>query len=351
MLQKILISHQMQPSEHLQGLPALALYGLRAKAASEEVSLSELGRVLMHLNQKRGYKHGGESSEEKKEREWVAEINNRYESIKGQFTVGQYFSNELQEANRTGLYYRIKEQIFPRIAYQEEFDQIWRIQQQFHPNILTDKLKEEISKETIFFQRPLKSQKGLVSICEFEGQWRKIEKDGKPIEIFTGPKVSPRTCPLFQHTRIWENINSLTIRKISADKKKHEVFDFSNKKRALFDALQTKEKLSEVEIFKILGLQKSDGYYADNNVGAKGLQGNSTLTKIVKSIQEEKNWESLIQFNLTIETGNHYNYETGEITPVKQISNSFIEQPLYKIWHVCYSIKDKEEKTKVLTEK
>jgi CRISPR-associated endonuclease Csn1 len=350
-LQTILLAHQMQPNAHLQGLSALALFGLRAKAASEKVSLSELGRVLMHLNQKRGYKHGGESSEEKKEREWVAEINNRYATIKGQLTVGQYFSKELQEAHQAGHYYRIKEKIFPRIAYQEEFDRIWQTQQQFHPSILTDKLKEDIAKETIFYQRPLKSQKGLVSICEFEGKWRKIEREGKTSEIFTGPKVAPRTCPLFQHVRIWENINSLTIKKISADKKKHEVIDFSNKKKMLFDALQTKEKLSETEIFKILGLQKSDGYYVDNNIAAKGLQGNATLTKIIKSIQEDKNRQALTQFELDIEIGNHYNHETGEITPIRQIASSFIQQPLYRLWHICYSIKDHEEKVKVLTDK
>lgn len=41
--------------ETLFNLPQLELWRLRAKAVTEPISLKELGRVLYHLNQKRGY--------------------------------------------------------------------------------------------------------------------------------------------------------------------------------------------------------------------------------------------------------------------------------------------------------
>ena len=44
------------PSEEFFKLNALELYGLRNKAVSEKITLQELGRIFMHLNQKRGYK-------------------------------------------------------------------------------------------------------------------------------------------------------------------------------------------------------------------------------------------------------------------------------------------------------
>src|SRR5690606_2065472 len=46
----------MLPDQALMELPRTSLWGLRARAASERVALPELGRVLLHLNQKRGYK-------------------------------------------------------------------------------------------------------------------------------------------------------------------------------------------------------------------------------------------------------------------------------------------------------
>ena len=41
-------------------LSPLAQYGLRAKAVDELISLHELGRVLFHMNQRRGYKDIGD---------------------------------------------------------------------------------------------------------------------------------------------------------------------------------------------------------------------------------------------------------------------------------------------------
>ena len=49
----------MLPDEHLIKLPVLELWQLRADAATpgKRLSLPEIGRVLYHINQKRGYRH------------------------------------------------------------------------------------------------------------------------------------------------------------------------------------------------------------------------------------------------------------------------------------------------------
>lgn len=113
----------MLPDPDLLNLSALQLYEIRSKAASEPVSMPALGRVFLHMNQRRGYKHGAiTSSVDKKERDWVATINTRYATIQGKITVGQFFYNELVEHSKARKYYRIKEQIFPRAAYLEEFN-------------------------------------------------------------------------------------------------------------------------------------------------------------------------------------------------------------------------------------
>jgi len=58
-LKKVLREHGMLPDESLIKLPLLELWELRARAATprKQLSLPELGRVLLHINQKRGYKH------------------------------------------------------------------------------------------------------------------------------------------------------------------------------------------------------------------------------------------------------------------------------------------------------
>ena len=339
----------MFPDSSLFNLSALELFGLRSKASTEQISLQELGRLLLQLNQRRGYKHGAEDeNSDKQQRDWVETINNRYAKIKGKQTIGQFFYQELQEHIAQQKYYRIKEQIFPREAYIEEFNEIWDTQQKFYPNQLSENLKLKIRDQIIYYQRPLKSQKGLVSVCEFEGFAKKINDGKTEKEIFIGPKVAPRSSPLFQLAKIWESINSITIKRITSDGKKHTTFDISRFKEKIFQHLNSKINLSESELFQILEISKRDGYYSDRNVRKKGIQGNLTMTAILKALNGYEKSQDLIQFDISTEGGNHLNKSTGEIISIEQVSTKYEKEPLYQLWHVCYSIKDKSEKINAL---
>jgi CRISPR-associated endonuclease Csn1 len=55
---------EMLPTANLFALTGLELYGFRAKAANQRVELPELGRILFHLNQKRGYKSSRKSKKD-----------------------------------------------------------------------------------------------------------------------------------------------------------------------------------------------------------------------------------------------------------------------------------------------
>ena len=72
---------KMLPDETLFKLDPLQLWELRAKAATEKVSLPELGRVLYHLNQKRGYKHSKDNEQDSKQTDYVATVNKRYKDL------------------------------------------------------------------------------------------------------------------------------------------------------------------------------------------------------------------------------------------------------------------------------
>ncbi|MBX7047409.1 MAG: hypothetical protein K1X86_16395 [Ignavibacteria bacterium] len=60
-LVKLLRVLEMMPSEQMQNLPSMELYGLRKKALDKKISLQELGRIFLLLNQRRGFKSSKKS--------------------------------------------------------------------------------------------------------------------------------------------------------------------------------------------------------------------------------------------------------------------------------------------------
>lgn len=332
----------MLPDEHLIKLPVLDLWQLRAKAATKgnKLSLPELGRVLYHLNQKRGYKHAkSDESNDKNQREYVANVNARHANIKqlGK-TIGQYFAEKLEEnqvITEKGKFYtyRIKDQVFPRRAYEEEFDQIMECQKEFYPEILTDEFIDKVRNEIIYYQRKLKSCKHLVSLCEFEKR-AYLNKDGKV--VYDGPKVAPRTSPLFQVCKIWESVNNLKIK----NRKNDELYITQEQRIAMFNFLNNNERMTLTDMYKILKIDKSDGWWGGKAIG-KGLQGNTTKMQLKKALSNYQNADELLQFNLDVVDSDKIDEETGEV--LKVVSPKYEHEPLYKLWHTIYSIQDKDE--------
>ena len=360
-LKKVLCEHGMLPDEALIKLPLLELWELRARAATpgEQLSLTELGRVLLHINQKRGYKHAkaDEAAEAEtktgKETGYVAQVKGRYQILKekGQ-TIGQHFAGELRANQQTaprGVYYtyRIKEQVYPREAYIEEYDRIMAAQRVFYPELLTDALIGRIRDRIIFYQRPLKSCKQLVSFCEFEKKEKVIRvkhtnKEGveelveKTITI--GPKVAPKSSPIFQVCKVWESIHN--IRLYYPDGTERELVQ--EEKQKLFDYLQKNDKLTLKNLYKTLGIKDKDEeekLWCDKLL-EKGIAGNTTAAILRKALKGYKQYEGLLRFDLTIRDS-HEADEDGVIRPI--IDESYQNEPLYKLWHILYSIEDREE--------
>lgn len=355
----------------------LDVWKIRADAATPGVRLplDALARVLLHINHRRGYKHAKSDLGDSKQTDYVAKINDRYADIKGSGkTVGQYFYDKLRDSEvissdgKRSYNFRIKEQVCPRAAYEEEVDRILRAQSEFYPEILTDENRKAIH-QVIFYQRPLKSCKNLVSFCEFE-KHEFFNRAGKTVE--SGPKVAPRTSPLEQVCRIYEAINNISL-KNSRRRRKVDItpslFDdpvtsprelrklqpeyvFSDEERQrIFDYLNTHEKMSEKDLLKLLGLTADDGFKSDKALG-KGIQGNVTRCRIEKALGDFPGKEALLAFDLTeeIPSGDaKADKETGEVIP--RISEGCYTQPLYMLWHTLYSINDKDELFKVLSEK
>lgn len=338
-LKEHLAKANMLPDQSLMNLSALELWGLRSKGVSERISLQELGRVLLHLNQKRGYKSSrSDANLDKKDTEYVSQVKNRHQLLRdANQTIGQHFYNELLK----DPYYKIKQQVYPREAYIEEFEAICKEQSKHWPTVLKAEFVKTLRDEIIYYQRKLKSQKGLVNVCEFEGFWVKKTENGKEKEYFVGPKVAPRSSPAFQIAKIWETVNSINLKN-----KKNETYIIPlEKKRELFDYLDNNEKLKESKLFEILGLKKSEWH--GNKQTEKDIKGNSTKTELLKYLDKDS---PLLRFDIKIQTSDSEAYlanrKTGELLESKSskiVSGDIENQPLYKLWHTIYSISDQTE--------
>lgn len=361
----------MLPDAALIQLPLLELWELRERAATagRRLTLPELGRVLCHINQKRGYRHVksdaaaivGDEGEKKKDSNsaYLAGIRANDEKLQAEHkTVGQYFAEQLRrnqsESPTGGISYRIKDQIFSRQRYIDEYDQIMAAQRVYYPDILTDEFIRMLRDEVIFMQRPLKSCKHLVSLCEFEKQekvMRVQQDDGKggrqlvERRVKFGPKVAPKSSPLFQLCRIYEAVNNIRLTRPDGSPR-----DITPEERAKIVAhLQSSASLSFAALKKLL---KEKALIADQLTTKSGLKGNSTRVALASALQPYPQYHHLLDMELETRmmTVQLTDEETGEVTEreVAVVTDSYVRQPLYRLWHILYSIEEREAMRRAL---
>ena len=361
----------MLPDAALIQLPLLELWELRERAATagEHLTLPELGRVLCHINQKRGYRHVksdaaaivGDEGEKKKDSNsaYLAGIRANDEKLQDEHkTVGQYFAEQLRqnqsESPTGGISYRIKDQIFSRQRYIDEYDQIMAAQRVHYPDILTDEFIRMLRDEVIFMQRPLKSCKHLVSLCEFEKQekvMRVQQDDGKggrqlvERRVKFGPKVAPKSSPLFQLCRIYEAVNNIRLTRPDGSPR-----DITPEERAKIVAhLQSSASLSFAALKKLL---KEKTLIADQLTSKSGLKGNSTRVALAAALQPYPQYHHLLDMELETRmmTVQLTDEETGEVTEreVAVVTDSYVRQPLYRLWHILYSIEERDAMRRAL---
>lgn len=341
-LKQLLVANGMMPDEELLiKIRKERLFELRDKAVKGQISLKEIGRIFLQLNQRRGYKSSRkDESTDKNITEYEQSINDRFSEIHTQQkTIGQYFFTELSD----NPHFRVKEKVFPRKAYIEEFQKIWDTQALFYPSIFTAIFKAEIQDKTIYYQRDLKSQKDLVSFCEFEGNY--FTSSGGKMK-FAGPRVAPLSSPIAQVCKIWESINNISIK----SRKGEDFIISTEKKKEIFEFLDTHEKILQPELFKILGLGKNEGYYANALIAKKGLQGNTTKTALFSVLSEDFH-APLLRFNTDVEEYETVDKITGELLVRKKITDKFENEPLYRLWHTIYSLPNDDDIISTLIKK
>ena len=310
-------------------------YQWRVKGLSEQLDLEQVVIVFQEINGQISSSSG-----------LLSEISDRSKALyfKKQ-TVGQYLCNQI----KSNPHNRLKKQVFYRQDYLDEFEKIWETQAKFYAE-LTNELKIQIRDIIIFYQRRLKSQKGLISICELEGKEMVIKTEGKSKRKIIGPKVCPKSSPLFQEFKIWQKLNDLEFVNIKTKEKQTPAIEL---KELLFNELNIKEGLSVREVLGFTNLKAKDGWGLNFKNGLDGNHTNATLFKKYKQIVDtsghEIEWNKLdsIQTVKTIET---VFSALGIKTEILHFStdlegHSFTDQLAYQFWHLLYSYEGDDSKT------
>lgn len=205
------------------------VYELRSKAISERISLPELGRIILHINQRRGFLSLRKSEQAKADKEtkgMLASISALQKEIdaSGHRTLGNFLYHLYREQ---GIAVRLRNRHIRRSMLHDEFSLIWETQKQFHPD-LTDALRygrvgkldnptrvvkpipripgvsllEQFGLENLtFFQRAVYWPQNSIGRCELEPEERR----------------APIADRRFQEFRMLQEVNNLRLIDDSAE--------------------------------------------------------------------------------------------------------------------------------------
>ena len=189
-------------------------YSLRRRS-TDRLESHEIGRVLMHLNQRRGFLSNRKADRARKEEQSaiLGEISTLAAEL-GERTLGEYLA-DLQAHDPQA---RVRGRHTRRNMYEREFEAIWTVQQRHHPALLTEQLKYgSVGRQNypcepglprsdeplqryglhgiLFFQRPMYWPKSVVGQCELEPKQRRC----------------PCADRLAQRCRMLQEVNNLRL--------------------------------------------------------------------------------------------------------------------------------------------
>jgi len=260
MLREALIRCGVFPKDAAEQQRVLAEdpYLLRARGvdpAAPSLTSHQIGRCLLHLNQRRGFLSNRKKDRGDKEVQgMLAEINELAADM-GDKTLGQH----LAERIAADPLQRIRGKHTRRSMLVDEFNRLWDTQAKHHPGLLTDELRygskgqPEVYPKVpqtgakgrdwlaqfgihgiLFFQRKMYWPKSAVGLCELEPKQKRC----------------PKADRLAQRFRLLQEVNNLRL----IDPDNHTERGLAEDERALLlDKLGAKKEMTFDQIRKALG--------------------------------------------------------------------------------------------------
>jgi CRISPR-associated endonuclease Csn1 len=337
-----LIEAGLLPANDVERAKVLELdpYPLRARAVSERLEPFDIGRILYHLNQRRGFLSLKKVSKEKVEKELKAIEKKREKAAeKGETptdeqddskmlaaiemlqqrmdgrTLGQYLHEQQKaptqpspgvpgEGVRAPV--RIRTQHTKRAMIEDEFLRAWEHQRKHHPGLLTEqklfgavgrldaqRTRQAIPRDRsksllqqfglhglVFFQRPIYWPREMIGMCELEKGQRRCHRADRRAQRF----------------RMLQEINNLRFNPAGGGEAGlfpgvtlpgRPTFGFverpldAEQRQMLLDAMYKKEKIEFPAIRKLLGLLEGSKFNLERGERAsiKGCVTDVLMTK------------------------------------------------------------------------
>ena len=320
----------------------------RVNGLKEKLSLEQLVIVLQEMNTQINNSSG-----------YLGAISDRSKELYfNKQTVGQYQMKMLDKNPNVSL----RNMVFYRQDYLDEFNMLWEKQAVYHKE-LTEELKKDIRDIIIFYQRSLKSQKGLISFCEFESRQIEVEMDGKKKIKTVGNRVIPRSSPLFQEFKIWQILNNIELTVVGKKSKRRKpkdnspaLFDeldgtgqlelsgrrylYQEEKDLLAQELFVRDKMTKSEVLKLLfdnpqeldlNFKTIDG----NKTGYALFQAYSKMIEMSghEPVDFKQSVEKIIEHVKAVFDLLNWNTDILCFNSNEELDN----QPYYKLWHLLYS--------------
>lgn len=316
-------------------------YELRAELMTKQFDFSQetdrykLGRALYHIAQRRGFKSSkGETIKEQEKNESI-DINNETddrdttnELKKSEEKKSGKLTSYMEEHNlptigcafyhleKSGIRVRNSEYQAVRSQYKEEITQIFNFQKglDIHSDFYKHITSEKKGDGSIFYKRPLRSQKGLVGKCTLEPD--------KP--------RCPISHPEFEKFRAWCFINNI---RFGADLK--ETLTLEQKKKLYKERfLLTRKSFKFEDIRNWISKETGKSFEYSQNQKTINCKDNTTvfgcpISGRLKNLLGE-DWETW-EFR-SGET--KIDKRSGEIKDITYTAND--------LWHICFSFDDPE---------
>lgn len=303
---------------------------------SQEINRFKLGRALYHIAQRRGFKSSkGETLKEQEEsvKDNIADDINlesvslkKSEEKKSKDLIAYMEDNALPTVGcafarleREGIRVRASNYQAVRSQYKEEIQHIFEFQNDLGINgIFFKRIYSDKKDGSIFYKRPLRSQKGLVGKCTLE----------------SAKSRCPISHPEFEKFRAFAFINNIQYRRTVDDEWQNLT---AEQKLKLYNEkfLQTKpsfkfeiiRKWIEKEIgllqdFHLSKDKKTINYSDRTNVSGCPVSGR------MKNLFGDK-WEE-------------YKYQSDKKRKDKNGREHAVSYAMEDIWHVCFSYDDEE---------
>lgn len=255
-LDKELLEKHVRHDDHQahQQLP----YLLRSMAVQKVLSPHELGRAIYSLAQRRGFLSNRKTDTDEKEDGLVKAALSDLANQMGDRTIAQTFVEDVDPDNPDPAQQRIRRRYTARQMFHDEFRRI-RAKQQPHFE-LSDDAWNEIHK-TIFFQRPLKSQRHRIGRCEIDGGQRCLD-----------------ALDVFQQFRIWNSVQNLRIS--DAWQLERDSRLSLEEQQKIVNALQTQASMTWSKVLKLLGFKRGTKFTIQD-WNSRGLDGHRTNSAMI----------------------------------------------------------------------